>query len=70
MSEWISVEERLPDLNKNVLCCGKQGGVFIGRIGNVVERDDGTIVGYWYFPNLRGHRNPVYWMDIPETPMT
>ena len=54
--EWISVNEKLPEENRRVLCCGKQGGMWIGYVVGKV----------WYAPNQRGFRSPVAWMELPE----
>jgi hypothetical protein len=69
MCKWISVDEQLPELNKLVLCCGKKGGLFVGRVYNLVKSDDGETYAYWDVPNSRTYREPIYWMEIPETPV-
>lgn len=37
LPKWIPVSERLPDVHKNVLCCGSKGGQFIGWVSNYVS---------------------------------
>ena len=56
MSEWISVKERLPDTNEDVLVCHRNGFININaRLGS-----------RWWLIN---ERNPVTnWMPLPEPP--
>lgn len=68
MSEWISVEDRLPELNKIVLIFCRSGPLkdhicFIGKL---------TKDGYEYFTNLSGQEiyseYITHWMPLPEFP--
>lgn len=54
-SEWISVEERLPEQHKEVLvvCLGNVGTDFIATNGRWYEHD------HWFI---------THWMPLPEPP--
>lgn len=64
MSEWISVDESLPDQDKNVLIAGDDG-VHVGwRVGQNAKHDwlrEGDYQNYWVF-------DVKYWAHIPELP--
>ena len=57
--EWISVKDRLPKKNINVLVVAK-GEVHEGSIGRV----------FWCIPNFDGYCNNdiTHWMPLPEPP--
>jgi len=56
MSDWISVEDRLPDDDVDVLI---HGGTF-----GVGYREDDT----WY-ELLPWTKSPTHWMPLPEPPV-
>ncbi len=58
--EWISVEERLPELQQDVFVCDEIGDVFTDRL----ERD-----GKWNNEiSRRWGIKYLYWMPLPEPP--
>ena len=59
--EWISVEERLPESDKYVLCCGSQGGMFVGRVCDIITAP-GKVRA---FHGGRG-RFITHWMPLPQ----
>ncbi len=64
--EWISVNDRLPEVERNVLV--------VRTNPNVVVSGYIHIRGYWIWHNLRGstHREGfheiTHWMTMPEPP--
>lgn len=61
--KWIPVSERLPDVHKNVLCCGSKGGQFVGWVSNHVS--DGKALAFVH----GGYgRLITHWMPLPEPP--
>ena len=72
MSEWISVEDRLPDRRCQVLAVrdfGMPGGVFVHLLHFTGE--DGAMTFCRYNPDI-GEFIPVsfvtHWMPVPEPP--
>lgn len=63
MGEWISVEDRLPDENIDVLVLAKSGwmGVRFYRL------DDGVHAWGWY-PGGLPIGNSSHWMPLPDPP--
>lgn len=67
MSEWIGVDERLPEPNLPVLTYGRKGGVGIGYV------TDSSVSEYkrsnkLYFYARYGDKLPTHWMPLPEPP--
>ena len=67
MSEWISVKDRLPETNKEVLVYrgGYIGGLMnvYTYVGNDTWEDD---YGFWSRTDDDGI---TYWMPLPEPPI-
>ena len=62
MSEWISVDDRLPELNSEVI-----------TFHHVYGTNTGHYVGddYWHIPCVAGDYRRFYishWMELPEPP--
>lgn len=60
MSRWISVKERMPKEEEDVLICNRNGKIEVS-CGSVF--DDGTWEWYtsgWHFGEV------VAWMELPE----
>lgn len=67
MSEWISVEDRLPKYACDVICYHKITGRFIGWL----ELLDPNIKDCHQWNNWEGERGivpPTHWMPLPEPP--
>lgn len=62
--EWISVNERLPELHTKVLCCGIKGGRFIAELGTWGHEKH----LYWDKKNGQGSPTVAHWMPLPEPP--
>ena len=62
MSEWISVKDRLPEGNKNVLVCCYKNAVGY-RIDITFYCDQSEYGSGWYLP-----ANITHWMPLPEPP--
>ena len=60
---WISVEERLPEWNEYVLCCGSKGGQFVGRVSHSAEGKKA-----WAFQHGGNGRRITHWKPLPEPP--
>ncbi len=62
MSEWISVNDRLPEIMARVLLHDKDGfGTVTGRLQTAG----------WYLENVSHHYcNITHWMPLPEPPKT
>ena len=61
-SEWINVDERLPDPNKLVLCLWERDGDGICYGFARYQRED-----VWYVSN-EGMPCVTHWMPLPEPP--
>lgn len=59
MSEWISVDDRLPERFERVLSCDLDGEVFIDCLEEVTETK-----GYFAY----GGDTVTYWMPLPNLP--
>ena len=66
MSEWISVEDRLPDEDMSVLTCNINGQCSDDR-EPVIAALDGR---GWYepWPLHESELYPTHWMPLPEPP--
>lgn len=76
--QWISVADRLPEENKNVLLFSKETGNVIGKYNNGAfftemsirsngNKELGTYIEFSYnILNL----NVTHWMPLPEPPQT
>ena len=67
-SQWISVEERLPELGKEVLICDIDDKRNYMDVWSLEYDEDGDVVwegknGEWYSRNEATH-----WMPLPEPP--
>ena len=63
-SEWISVEERLPKVDTDVLVITANGSFKVGRC-NIYH--NGTLV-LWMTNDGLGERAITHWMPLPEAP--
>lgn len=64
MSEWISVDERLPEFGSRVQ-------VFDGRsvdIGNYADKDEIYPSGFWNDGFGSIYEDITHWMPLPEPP--
>ena len=62
--EWISVEEGLPEVDKNVLVITAHGSFKVARC-NIYK--NGTVV-MWATNDGLGERAITHWMPLPEAP--
>lgn len=62
--EWISVEERLPEVDTNVLVITASGSFKVARC-NIYK--NGTLV-LWATNDGLGERAITHWMPLPEPP--
>ena len=58
-SEWISVEERLPNESGKYICCTTKGTILIERF---YQLDDGG----WF--SSHNFCTTTHWMPLPEAP--
>jgi hypothetical protein len=69
MSEWISVKDRLPEENENVILYdGKEvfcGDLFFGKLGKIcwgIQACDGICYGHYNKDEV------THWMPLPKPP--
>ena len=60
--EWISVDERLPDKWKKVLCFYPEKDYGSNAVIDYMETDDG------HFAEQHQYGKPTHWMPLPEPP--
>ncbi len=70
MDEWISVENRLPERQQNILAYGERSLIWSGtRLGTYQvefsQDDDGD---YWISGGNRTLKNVTHWMPLPDPP--
>lgn len=66
-TEWVSVNERLPERNKNVLVYASWDGTWQTTIG----RHSGITGGFWWVYTGHGYAmlyDVTHWMPLPEPP--
>ena len=74
MADWISVEDKLPEVNEPVLCVGMcEDGDFLAPVVASLQQDGKFIIGY------RFHGDRVigffvetfatHWMPLPPPPV-
>ena len=62
---WIPVTERLPEsAHEFVLCCGSQGGQFVGWVGTGFDGDSKVMA----IQQGGKGRYITHWMPLPEPP--
>lgn len=67
--KWISVEERQPELNTDVLCWMKDGTMVVAHMSHIQVLGEN-----WWFSNTDEasetdmDNTPLYWMPLPEPP--
>lgn len=64
MSDWISVDERLPGDDRVLLYWQRTGHI---EDGELVRLDDGR-VHHILFDGETVNENPSHWMPLPEPP--
>jgi hypothetical protein len=65
MAEWISVKDRLPNKDTEVLCCSVRGDLFIGKYLEAIYTED---VYVFVDTNRWDARSVTHWMPLPEPP--
>lgn len=67
MSEWISVEERLPGFNERVLISSCDGNVVIAERDFLQEEVD----WHWRLPmgSIQFRESFTHWMPLPDPPV-
>lgn len=64
MSEWISVEDRLPESEKEVMFYFDQRC----HVGYFIERAFGTNKFMWWSAEYNCVHNVKFWMPLPKPP--
>ena len=63
-SKWISVKERLPNKNLEVLCYSESLGVISDRLTHILETGDA-----WFYGDREEYCTDVtYWQPLPNPP--
>lgn len=63
VSEWISVDERLPEDDKTVLVFGGKG-IYTAKH----NPKNGAVRGWWKLNGKSHYCNPTHWMHLPAKP--
>jgi len=69
-SDWISVKDRFPELDKQVLTYRVSGSYEykeIGCIVSITERSNGK-TAEWSIGDDYGIYNVTHWQELPESP--
>jgi hypothetical protein len=66
--KWISVEERLPETDKQVLVYGMRGSIRICRYETRYDIHFKRLKAAFYRNNDKKAMNVMYWMPLPEPP--
>lgn len=66
MSEWISVKDKLPDLEEEVLACA--GEQKFGRQIRVAYLHDGLSGVYWTYYDYMEWHDVTHWMPLLKPP--
>ena len=61
-SEWISVDERLPETNGRVLACDSEGDISTATFARV------GMQGLWFTSAIGRNQAITHWMPLPEAP--
>ena len=67
MSEWISVEDGLPEDGEWVLFCEAHGSTDIAQFKQTTDGRHNKRSGY-FIDNNHEYIIPDYWMPLPEPP--
>jgi hypothetical protein len=67
VSEWISVDDRMPENNAICLVCGKKGGMRVAR-AYVTRTYVGKSYIWWTVVGTGKSFNATHWMPLPEPP--
>ena len=67
-TEWISVEERLPDTDEQVLVYGMRGSIRVCRYESRYDQHFRGIKTAFYRNDDKKAMNVRYWMPMPEAP--
>ncbi len=74
MSEWISVKDRMPDVEESVIAYSKTvDRVFVGYYDLEYSFRTDSIEPMWYLDGARGRSyaftaKVTHWMPLPELP--
>ena len=60
-SEWVSVKDKLPDIETSVLVCNERGEIFLSWASDVDV--------FWFYNEEEDNR-VTHWQPLPEPPDT
>lgn len=63
MSEWISVKDRLPGLNRMIIVALSEGDVYVGEL---LDAQEG--MAEWYVHDYGGEAGVTHWTPLPDPP--
>jgi hypothetical protein len=66
--KWISVEERLPETDEQVLVYGMRGSIRVCRYESRYDKNFRSIKTAFYRNDDKKAMNVRYWMQLPEAP--